>query len=588
MRIPLRTSAHLLLSSMCFFSCIGPNAKVPIFTSTEKRSHFLAQSKTGMVASGHPLASQAGRDILQQGGNAVDAAIATAFALAVVRPQSTGISGGGFLLHYDRQTQKTSAYDFRERAPLSATRDMYVDAQQHPLDFIYKGQRIPQASLNGHLAVGVPGMVAGMVAVHEKAGKLPFAQLLQPAIHLAREGFPVYPALTRAIEKRRDVMLAFQATREIFLPNGIPLQPGERLKQTDLATTLEVIATSGSKGFYYGSVADKIFQEIREGNGSLSREDFAAYRVKERTPLVGTFHGYRIVTMPPPSAGGVGLLQLLGMLESDPIETWGSQDPRTLHLLAETMRRTYLDRATYLSDPDFVPIPLDMLLSPAYLRKQRSSILQDTTTSSASLAPKPTPPEEHPSTVHISVADAWGNAVSTTQTINYFFGSCVVVPGTGIVLNNEMNDFSLAPELANVYGLQSGANNEVSPQRTMVSSMTPTLVFEATGQLRLVLGAPGGARIMTATLQTILNYLVFHLSLPDSVHAYRIHHQWMPDVLYVEENGLTHEARVGLEARGHTLEWIPSHATDVEAIAFEEGKWVGVSDTRGDGQPAGL
>jgi gamma-glutamyltranspeptidase/glutathione hydrolase len=587
MPTPTRISIFLL-TGFGLFSCIGSNAKIPIFTSAENRSHFLAHGKRGMVASGHPQASQAGRDILQQGGNAVDAAIATAFALAVLRPHSTGIGGGGFLLHYDRQTQKTSAYDFRERAPLAATRQMYVDAQQRPLDFIYKGQRIPLSSLNGHLAVGVPGMVAGMVAVHEKGGKLPFSTLLQPAIRLAREGFSVYPALSQAIEKRREVMQTFRATREIFMPKGFPLQPGELLVQTDLATTLERIATSGSIGFYEGDVADKIFQEMREGNGLLSRQDFRTYAVKERTPLMGTFHGYRIATMPPPSAGGLGLLQILGMIEADPLFTWGSEDPRTLHLLAEAMRRAYADRAAYMSDPDFMQMPLDTLLSPTYLHKQRESISMEKAASSAKLAPNLPLPEEHPSTVHISVTDAWGNAVSTTQTINYLFGSCVVVPGTGIILNNEMNDFSISPQLSNVYGLKGGAHNEISPQKTMVSSMSPTLVFAPDGQLTLVLGAPGGSRIITATLQTLLNYLVFHLSLPDSVHAYRIHHQWMPDLLYVEENSLSRASRSALESKGHTLEWIPSHSTDVEAIAFESGEWIGVSDTRGEGQPMGL
>ncbi len=589
--MPTLTRVCLFLLSgfgLFSFSCIGPTSNIPTFASLEKRSHFVAQSKTGMVASGHPLASEAGREILQQGGNAVDAAVATAFALAVVRPQSTGIGGGGFLLQYDNQTKKTVAYDFRERAPLAATSEMYVDTKQRPLDFIYKGLRIPEASLNGHLAVGVPGMVAGMVAVHTKAGKLPFATLLQPAIKLAREGFPVYSALSQAIEKRKDVMLAFQASREIFLPNRLPLQPGALLVQTDLATTLEAIASSGSRGFYEGKVADKIFQEMRQGNGLLVREDFRTYAVKEPAPLMGSFQGYRIATMPPPSAGGVGLLQILGMIEADPLATWGPQDPRYLHLLAEAMKRAYADRASYIGDPEFTRIPLQTLLSPAYLLKKRGSIFMDKAIPSLQLAPNLPVPEEHPSTVHISVTDAWGNAVSTTQTINYLFGSGVVVPGTGIVLNNEMNDFSISSEIPDVYGLKSGTNNEILPLKTMVSSMSPTFVFGPDGQLTLVLGAPGGSRIVTATLQTLINYLVFKMSLADAVHAYRIHHQWMPDLLYVEENSLSRLNRSALEQMGHHLELIPSHATDVEAIAFEEGEWVGVSDTRGDGQPAGL
>ena len=568
-------------------SCTTP--KQHFFKTALKRSRdsFSTKAQNGMVATAHPLASQAGLEMLAAGGNAIDAATAASFVISVVRPQSTGIGGGGFMLYYDQKTADTKVYDFRERAPIKASQDMYLDAKTlEPSDYIYKGVRIPKASVNGHLAVGVPGLVAGLVDTHKAHGKLPLAQVIKPAIKIAEEGFEVYPSLASAIRFRQKVLQNFPASREIFLPNNKALEVGDRLIQTDLAKTLKAIAQKGKAGFYDGEVGSLLLEELGDG-GIITKEDFDAYEVKERTPVEGLYRGYKIVSMPPPSSGGVHIIQILNILAADPMPSLDPQSPERLHLLAEAMRRAYADRATYLGDPDFTEVPIKGLTSTDYGKTLRESIQAKTASPSESIAAGNPLPYESASTTHISVVDSEGNAVSTTHTINYSFGSCVVAKGTGVVLNNEMDDFSIKPGEPNSYGLIGGKANAVAAKKTMLSSMSPTLVFDPNKQLKLVLGSPGGSRIITATLQTILNTIDHKMNLPDAVHTYRIHQQWFPDEIRIEKGGMEESTRKELESYGHSINEHSGSIGDVQAIAREGNHWVGVSDTRSDGVPMG-
>lgn len=583
-----RSSLLVALTLLMAMSCTttdGPR----LFKTELKRSResFSAKAQNGMISTAHPLASKAGLEMMAAGGNAIDAATAASFVISVVRPQSTGIGGGGFMLYFDKKASETKVYDFRERAPLKASRDMYLDDKTlEPLDYIYKGVRIPRASVNGHMSVGVPGLIAGLVDTHKAHGKLPLAQVVQPAIKIAEEGFEVYPSLASAIRFRQKVLQNFPASREIFLPNNKALTVGDLLVQKDLAKTLRAIAEKGKAGFYEGEVGKLLLDELSDG-GIITKEDFDAYEVKERKPVEGTYRGHKVVSMPPPSSGGVHIIQILNILSSDPIPQLGAQSPERLHLLAEAMRRAYADRATYLGDPEFTEVPIAGLTSPEYGKSLRSSIQAKLASPSKSISAGNPLPYESSSTTHISVVDSEGNAVSTTQTINYSFGSCVVAKGTGVVLNNEMDDFSIKPGEPNSYGLIGGKANAVAAKKTMLSSMSPTLVFDPNNELKLVVGSPGGSRIITATLQTILNTIDHKMSLADAVHAYRIHHQWFPDEIRIEKGGLEQSVKEELESYGHTIKEHSWSIGDVQAIAREGDNWVGVSDTRSDGVPMG-
>lgn len=580
---------YCMINSMIFFtlSCTSQRVRVMESKLDRSRDSFIAKGTKGMIAAAHPLASKAGLRALKMGGNAIDAMVAASFVVSVVRPQSTGIGGGGFMLYYNHSKRKTEVYDFRERAPLAASKDMYLDPQsKEVLDFEYKGTKIPKASLNGHLSVAVPGLVAGLLDAHDAYGILPLKELMIDAINIAKNGFKVYPSLSRAIKFRAKILQHFEGSRSLFMPKGKALEAGDILVQSDLAQTLNLIAQHGKDGFYKGEVAKKIIEEMKHG-GIISQKDLDSYQVKKRKPLVGTYRNHRIVSMPPPSSGGAHIIQILNILSHDNMAQWQHDDPRRLHLLAEAMRRSYADRAKYLGDPDFVEVPIHGLTSLQYATKLRKTINSQKASSSKDISHGNPLPFESNSTTHISVVDQWGNAVSTTQTINFAFGSGVIARGTGIVLNDEMDDFSIKTGSPNAFGLVGGKANAVAAKKTMLSSMSPTLVFDHLGKLKLILGSPGGSRIITATLQTILNTIDHKMPLKDAVHSFRIHNQWLPDEIRIERNGLLPKTKLTLESMGHQIKSYSFNIGDVQAIAKENNQWVGVSDTRSDGVPMG-
>ena len=542
-----------------------------------------------MIVSANPLASQAGLAMLQQGGNAVDAAVATTFAISVVEPYSAGIGGGGFLLLRVGKTGEVKALDFRERAPLAATAKMYLDAS---------GKARPQASTEGYLAVGVPGTVAGLAEVHRQYGKLPWKTVVQPAIALAKKGFVVTPKLSAAIA-RSPTLQTNLAIRQIFLPQGKPPEIGETLIQTDLAKTLSAIAQD-PRSFYTGSIATAIAQDMATNGGIITQQDLQQYRPIWRAPVCGNFQfarTARVCSMPPPSSGGVHLLQMLNLLSGTiggaSLKTLGWHHPDALHWMVESMRIAYADRAQFLGDPDFVKVPVAALISPAYAEKRRVEI--DLGKARSSNEVKPADPallkrlsgKESADTSHLSVVDQTGNAVSLTFTINLGFGAQVVAAGTGIVLNNEMDDFAIAPNTPNAFGLVGGTANAIAPRKTPLSSMTPTIVTE-NGQIRLVAGAPGGSTIITTVLQIVLNVLVYDMDARVAVAAPRLHHQWLPDRLMVEKHGFDPLTLAELRRRGHTIEERSGWGNATIILRTSDGWLEGAADPRGEGAAAGF
>jgi len=582
----MKTSFYFLISIVLIVSNCTTLKVFPPYQKHRQRSEFITTGTKGMISTSHPLASKAGLDMLKMGGNAIDAAAAVSFVISVVRPQSTGLGGGGFMLYFDKQKSNTEVYDFRERAPFKASRDMYIDSKGKPIDFTYKGHIISNASVNGHLAVGTPGLVAGVVESHAKHGKLSLAQVIQPAIDIAKNGFEVYARLAEAIESKRYVLDKFEASKKIFLPKGVPLKVGDTLVQKDLAWTLEQIKQHGKDGFYKGKVANKIVAEMKRGGGLIRKNDLLAYRTKMHQPVTGTYRGYKVLSMPPPSSGGIHIVEILNILEGYNLEMMGHNTPESVHVITEAMRRAFADRAKYLGDPEFVKVPQKGLVSKKYAEKLRSSINLNKATSSKEIGAGDPLAYESRSTTHFSIVDQWGNAVSSTQTINYTFGSCVVAAGTGIMLNDEMDDFSKKPGVPNVFGLVGSKANAIAARKTMLSSMSPTLVFDKNNELMLVVGSPGGPKIISATLQTIVNTIDYHMPLSDAVHAFRFHHQWLPDQLYYEENGLSYDIINSLKKMGHSLK--PTDAMgSVQAIERVGKEWIGVSDTRREGYPLG-
>lgn len=549
-----------------------------------KRTDFAAKGPHGAIAAAHPLAAEAGILVLQKGGNAVDAAVAASFAVAVLRPQSTGLGGGGFLLYFDSRAKKTLSYDFRERAPIAATRDMYLDKDGEAKDYRLGSKALGKASLVGHLAVGTPGFVAGFLKIHSKHGTLALKELLAPAIKLARQGFRVYPALAEAIAQRKAKLYPFPATRAIFFPKGRPLEPGELLVQKDLAASLEKIAKHGASGFYRGSVAKQLISEVNSGGGILTHADLQSYKVIGRDPLVGDYRSHKIVSMAPPSSGGVHIIQTLNILANFPVASLSPRSSEYNHLLIEAMKLSFFDRARYLGDPDFTAVPYTRLISKGYGKKLARSINLSRATPSADLGSKSLTVKESPTTTHVSVVDRFGNAVATTHTVNHFFGSGVVAAGTGFFLNNEMDDFTIKAGTENAFGLLGFESNTIAPRKTMLSSMSPTFVFDKLGKLQLVLGAPGGPRIISAVLQTIVNTIDFKMPLLDAVHFRRLHHQWLPDQVMLEPGAYPAGLQTKLQKLGHkTIERQSYDA--IEAIGRVKNNWLAVSDSRSDGKP---
>ena len=524
-----------------------------------------------MVVTSHALASGVGLDILRRGGNAVDAAVAVAFALTVVHPVAGNIGGGGFMVIRTRD-DTVRTLDYREAAPSGATRSMYVDSAGNML----------ASSLTGHLSVGVPGSVAGLFEAHRRFGHLPWKELVEPAVRLARDGHTLDGVRSRQIGREVERLARFPASRALFLVNGEAPPPGTRFVQPDLARTLQLIADSGSQVFYHGSIAELIVQEMARGGGLITREDLARYRVKWREPIAIGYRAYTVYTMPPPSGGGVTLAEIVNVMEGyAPLPPFGSA--RLMHLQTEAMRRAYADRNAFLGDPDVVEIPLARLLSKSYAASLRADIdLQRAT-------PWPTARggrSEGTETTHYSIVDADGNAVSCTTTLNNDFGSAVTVAGAGFLLNDEMDDFMTAPGKPNLFGLVQGEANAIAPGKRMLSGMTPAIVVDSAGRLFLVLGSPGGSRITTAVYQVLSNAIDQDMPLPTAVAAPRLHHQGVPDTLHLEPDGFVQASIDSLEAMGHKVAtW--NYKTEVNAIARTATGWVGVADPRRGGGAAG-
>jgi gamma-glutamyltranspeptidase/glutathione hydrolase len=531
----------------------------------------VATGRRGMVVTEHRLASEVGLSVLKAGGNAVDAAVAVGYALAVVHPCCGNLGGGGFLLLH-RANGDERFLDFREVAPAAARADMFLDASGAP---------VPDASRIGFRAVAVPGTVLGLETAREKYGRLPRETLIAPAIALAEQGFVLEESDLPRLRAARRLQDDPAAAKIFFRPDGSPLQQGDRLVQSDLARLLREIATQGPSAFYEGRVPQAIGRAAAAANGVIAAEDFARYRVEERAPVRCAYRGYAILSSAPPSSGGVALCEILNILEGYDLAGLGFHTPQSLHLLIEAERHAFKDRNLLLGDPNFVRNPVERLTSKSYAAEIRAKISPERATRSAELA-RGAALRERPETTHYSILDEHGSAVAVTYTLNGSFGAQVMAPETGVLLNDEMDDFAARPGAANGFGLVQGDANAIAPGKRPLSSMSPTIVTKD-GKVVLVLGSPNGPRIISVTLQTLLNVVDHHMSLEQAVSAPRIHHQWLPDVVLAEPGALTQETRRRLEEMGHSVEdHAPFGAS--EAIGVEGGVIAGVNDPR---SPAG-
>ncbi len=528
-----------------------------------------------MVVSADALASEAGLEILRAGGNAVDAAVAVGFALAVTEPKAGNIGGGGFML-IRMASGTATVVDYREEAPAAASHNMYLDAQ---------GEVMHGASREGALAAAVPGTVAGLALAEEKYGKLGLARVLRPALRLAEEGFPVSYALAKSLRAEQEKLSKFAESERIFLRGGKPFEGGEIFRQPELAQSLRQIAQQGPDAYYRGKIAQDIAATMEKYHGLIRLADLAQYQAKIRLPLEGHFRGFKILTVPPPSSGGVALIEMLNVL--DPLELGPPNSSHSIHLIAETMRHAYADRAAFLGDGDFVHVPVGGLTSPNYAAKLREKVLE----AKAETAVDAGNPSAYESTntTHYSVVDPEGNAVANTYTLNGYYGCGLTVEGAGFLLNNEMNDFAVKPGTPNMFGLIQGEANAIGPRKRPLSSMTPTMVFEGPHEdLRLVLGSPGGGTIINTVLQVMLNVLVYKMDVLRAVSAPRFHHQWMPDHLTLERWGFSEDTLAKLREAGYRLEF-QEMLGDCEVIEIDpQSGWrFGASDPRGEGKAVG-
>ena len=530
-----------------------------------------------VVVTAEEHASKAGRQILQQGGNAVDAAVAVQFALAVTLPRAGNIGGGGFMV-LRMADGTTTTLDFREKAPLKASRDMYIR----------NGEYVPELSREGALAVGVPGVVDGMVKALERYGNLPLESVMAPAIRLAREGFPLSWMQAQELNAHADELNNYAASKKYFTrDDGEPYREGDLFVQKDLATTLERVSKLGRKGFYSGQTADMIVEEMEKQGGLISYGDLQTYESVWREPVKAEFQNYELFIMPPPSSGSIAIAQIMKMINAHDLKSMGHNSADYVHLITEAMRRAFADRAYFLGDPDFVDIPRDTLLSDAYSHNRMESYNPEKATSSESIDHGNIPRfSESSETTHFSVIDREGNAVAITTTLNGSFGSHVSVGGAGFLLNNEMDDFTAKPGEPNMFGLIQGEANAVAPGKRMLSSMSPTIVTKD-GAVSMVLGAAGGPRIITATFMSFLNMAVFGMNAQEAISAPRFHHQWMPDKLYYEEYGLSRDTRKILESMGHNLTLTSGVGRGHIVFVDEEGKRHGAPDPRGNGTAEG-
>ncbi|WP_395827769.1 gamma-glutamyltransferase [Collimonas sp.] len=536
------------------------------------------EAKNGMVVTSQHLASQVGADILKMGGNAIDAAVAVGYAQAVVNPCCGNIGGGGFMTIHLADGRNTFI-NFRETAPAAASADMYLDAN---------GKAITKASLYGYLAAGVPGTVLGLDTAQRKYGKLTRAQVMQPAIKLARDGY----ILNRGDTDILDTTIAQfkkdpEAARLFLRRDGTPLQPGDRLVQKDLAKTLEAISRNGPDAFYKGAIPAAVERASKAGGGIITAADFASYKVTESAPLSCNYRGYVFVSAPPPSSGGATMCQILNILEGYDMKALGFQSAAAVHYMTEAMRHSYMDRNTFLGDPAFVKNPLERLLSKEYATSIREKISADKATPSVEVQPGMAP-HEKPETTHYSIVDKDGNAVSTTYTINGRFGAVVIAPGTGFFLNDEMDDFTVKAGVQNLFGLVQGATNSIAPGKRPLSSMTPTLVTKD-GKTYMVLGSPGGSRIIAITLQTALNVIDHGMAPQEAVDAPRIHHQWLPDEVYYETRGLSPDTLKILDGMGYKMkEQTPWGAAELIMIGLPGAAGVTSSSSGNDAGVSGI
>lgn len=530
-----------------------------------------------MVVSAHPIASRVGADVLKAGGNAVDAAVATQLALAVVYPSAGNLGGGGFMVLRNRDGS-TAALDYREKAPGSSTTNMYLDEAGN----VKKG-----LSEKGHLSSGVPGSVAGMYEAHQRHGSLPWKDLVQPAIDLARNGFTLTRRQARSFNNLQDTLRRYNTVMPDFLLRD-EWKEGDTIYFKDLAHALELIRDKGADGFYTGETADNIVAEMKRGSGIITHDDLRNYRAVWRQPLTGTYKNYKIISMAPPSSGGVALLQLLNSVEPFPVSNWGHNETRTIHLFTEAQRRAYADRAAWLGDPDFFQVPAAALIDKAYAVKRMASFDPQRATPSREVKEgQPLAPESH-ETTHLSIVDQKGNAVAVTTTLNDSYGSAVVVAGSGFFLNDEMDDFSIKPGEPNMYGVIGGEANKIEPNKRMLSSMTPT-ILERDGKLFMVVGTPGGSTIITSVFQTIVNVTDFGMNMQEAVNARRVHSQWLPEVISPEQGAITRDDSLELVEIGHRFDdgyWDGIGRVDA-VLVRPDGKLEGGADPRGDDTAVG-
>jgi gamma-glutamyltranspeptidase/glutathione hydrolase len=527
------------------------------------------QGREGMVVTSHFLATQAALEVLKKGGNAIDAAVTAAFSLAVVQPRSGNIAGGGFMLISSEQNDEVVAIDYREKAPSKATADMFLDEE---------GNADSQLSRYSHLAAGVPGTVAGLSLALEKYGTISLKEALVPAIHLAEKGFVVTPHFSDGLKEKETMLKKWESSAKIFYkPDGSFYEPGERFIQKDLAATLRRISEQGAKEFYEGKTAELLVAEMAKHDGLITMEDMKNYSPTIREPVQGTYRGYDIYSMSPPSSGGVHVVQILNMLEGYPIAEYGHNSAQTIHLMAEAMKLAYADRSFYLGDVDFIKVPLKGLTEKEYAATLRKTIDPEKAVPSNTITPGKPQPYESNETTHFSIVDTFGNAVSNTYTINFSYGSGIVVEGAGFLLNNEMDDFSAKPGVPNAYGLIGGEANKIEPNKRMLSSMSPTIVKHQSENF-LITGSPGGSRIITTTLQVIMNVIDHGLNIQSAVAAPRIHHQWLPDELRIEE-GISVDTIKILQKKGHRVKQQEAMGA-IQSIIIKDGMMYGGADPR--------
>ncbi|WP_144208786.1 gamma-glutamyltransferase [Shewanella donghaensis] len=566
--IVIATSIALTLGISSFTSIqVQAANEQSIYSRADTSQPVWAQH--GMVASQESLATRIGVDILKQGGNAVDAAVAVGFALSVTLPRAGNIGGGGFMLVHLEKEHKTIAIDYRETAPAKAHKDIFLNE---------KGDVVKKLSREHGLAVGVPGTVMGFELALTKYGTMSMSEVIKPAIALADKGILINSDLASSLDGLKRRISQWPSSAKIFYKqNGDSFSVNDTLVQKDLAHSLSLIAKGGSKGFYQGETAEKIVKSIADAGGIMSMEDLKNYKVIERKPVSGQYRGYEIVSMPPPSSGGIHIIEMLNVLEHYPIEKLGHNTAQTLHLMTETMKHAYADRSEYLGDPDFNPVPVDKLISQKYADSIAKQIAYNKATPSEEIKPGDLSVYESNQTTHYSVVDKWGNAVSNTYTLNFSYGSGLVAAGTGILLNNEMDDFSAKAGIPNAYGLIGGEANAVEGHKRPLSSMSPTIVMKD-GKPFLVTGSPGGSRIITTTLQVIMNVIDHKLNIAEATAAPRIHHQWFPDYIGVETS-LNNDTITLLESKGHKVKTSSAMGSTQSIVISDKGLF-GASDPR--------